>query len=301
MKVLITGATGLIGKEIMKRCYQSGIDVNYLTTHKNKLNSEANCKGFYWNPSRGEIDMACFGDVEVIIHLVGATVAKRWNKKYKKEIISSRTISTAFLISSLKKQKHFIRQIVSASAIGIYPNSFKNYYKEDTNLINSGFLGEVTTKWEEAVLKFKDIGIDVGIVRIGLVLSEKGGAFPKIVKPIQYGLGAVLGNGEQWQSWIHIQDLVRFFMFIIEEELAGVFNAVAPNPVNNRKLTKVIAQKLNKDIVLPNIPNYIMKLFFGEMHSILYNSQRVSCAKIMQLGFEFDYDNINSAVDSLIK
>ncbi len=300
MKVLITGATGTIGQEIVKLCHQSNIDVNYLTTSKNKLNSTSNNKGFFWNPLSSEIDIECFKDVEVIINLVGSSIAKRWTSSYKKEILDSRVDTTKLILESLKNTNHSVRHIISASAIGIYPNSFQNYYMEDALERDTGFLGEVVTQWEEAVSEFKMLNIEVSLLRIGLVLSKEGGAFPKIAKPIKYGFGAVFGNGKQWQSWIHIKDLAHMFMYIMQEELSGVFNAVAPNPVSNKKLTYAIARKLNKKIILPGVPRLTLKLILGEMHVLLFSSQRVCSDKISKLGFEFKYDNIKSAVDVLI-
>ncbi|WP_299437869.1 TIGR01777 family oxidoreductase [uncultured Aquimarina sp.] len=300
MKVLITGATGLIGQEIVKLCHQSDIDVHYLTTSKNKLTSEKNYKGYYWNPNLGEIDLDCFKDVEVIIHLVGASVAKRWTNNYKQEIVNSRVVTTNLILESLKKEKHAVRHIVSASAIGIYPDSFQNYYMESSLKEDTGFLGEVVKKWETAVNEFKTINIEVSLLRIGLVLSNKGGAFPKIANPIKQGIGAVFGDGKQWQSWIHIEDLARLFTYVVEEELTGLYNAVAPNPVSNYKLTHAIADHLAKKIVLPNVPKFMMKLALGDMHILLFGSQRVCSDKILETGFRFKHDNITQAIEDLI-
>lgn len=300
MKVLITGATGLIGREITNLCHQSGIDVNYLTTSRGKLKSEANYKGYFWNPRNQEIDVNCFEGVEVIINLVGASIAKRWTTSYKKEIINSRIDATTLILESLKGIKHSVRHIVSASAIGIYPDSFQNYYMEDSPERDTGFLGEVVSQWEAAVLQFKTLDVDVSLLRIGLVLSAQGGAFPKIEKPIRLGIGAFFGNGKQWQSWIHIQDLARMFLFVIQEELSGVFNAVAPNPVSNKKMMCTIAEKLDKKIILPNIPKMVMKIMLGEMHILLFTSQRVCNERISSLGFHFNFDSITSAIDMLI-
>ncbi|WP_062059736.1 TIGR01777 family oxidoreductase [Aquimarina longa] len=301
MKVLITGATGMIGQEIVTLCHQSGFSVHYLTTDRNKLNySTVNYQGYFWNPKNGEIDIECFKGVEVIINLAGATVAKRWTTSYKKEILNSRIETTTLILETLKKIKHSVKHIVSASAIGIYPDSFQNYYMDDSPERDTGFLGSVVCQWEEAVLQFKILDINVSLLRIGLVLSDKGGAFPEMLKPIRLGLGAFFGDGKQWQSWIHIKDLARMFMFVIQENLIGVFNAVAPNPVSNSKLTLAIAEKVDKKIIFPSIPKVIMKLILGEMHTLLFSSQRVCSSKISDSGFEFDYDNIVSAVDTLI-
>lgn len=300
MKVLITGATGLIGQEIVKLCHQSDMVVHYLTTSKHKLESEHKYKGFYWNPSNGEIDIDCFEDVEVIINLAGATVAKRWTNSYKQEIINSRVDGAKLIISSLQKNKHSVRHIVSASAIGIYKDSFQNYYKENATEKDTEFLGKVVDVWESAVQEFSTLDIGVSMLRIGLVLSDKGGAFPKITAPIKKGVGAVFGDGKQWQSWIHVKDLARMFMYIVEEELTGVFNAAAPNAVSNYKLTNAIANRVNKKILLPNVPRFVMKLMLGEMHILLFGSKRVCCNKILETGFQFHYDNITKALEDLI-
>ncbi len=301
MKVLITGATGLIGQEIIKLCHNANYDVHYLTTNKTKLKSERNYTGFLWDPVSGFIDTNCFNGVEVIIHLAGATVAKRWTNAYKKEIIDSRVLTTKLLIESLEKITHSVRQVVSASAIGVYKDSFKNYYMEEDNKdMDTSFLADVVNKWETEVLTFKKIGVEVCLLRIGVVLSENGGVFLKITKPIQLGIGAVFGNGKQWQSWIHILDLARLFIFVVEEELEGIYNAVAPNAVSNHKLTHCIARKLDKKIRLPNVPKFVMKMILGEMHILLFSSQRVCSTKIIQNGFHFHYENISQAVDDLL-
>lgn len=135
----------MVGQEIVNLCHQSGIEVNYLTTSKDKLSSKANYTGYFWDPKRGEIDTDCFNDVEVIVNLVGATVAKRWTSSYRKEILESRTHTASLILESLKNIKHSVRHIVSASAIGIYPDSFQNYYMEDAPERDTGFLGEVVT------------------------------------------------------------------------------------------------------------------------------------------------------------
>ncbi len=300
MKVLITGATGLIGQEIVSLCHKSNIYVNYLTTSKSKIVSSDQYQGYHWDPKKGIIDKNCFIDVEVIIHLVGATVAKRWTPSYKREILDSRTITTTLLFETLKNNKHSVRHIISASAIGIYPDSFQNYYMEDSEERDQGFLGQVVSKWESEVNTFENLDIDISLLRIGLVLSQKGGAFPKIAKPIKLGLGACFGNGKQWQSWIHVNDLANMFLWVAKEGHIGIFNAVAPNPVSNKKMTSIIAKKMNKKILLPGIPRFMMRLILGEMHMLLFSSQRVCCDKISKSGFEFEYDNINLAVDDLV-
>ena len=301
MRVLITGATGLIGKEIVKVCQSQYIDVNYLTTSKSKISNENNYKGFYWNPETGEIDENCLQDVEAIIHLAGATVSKRWTKSYKKEILSSRINTTQLLVNTLKHHPNAVKHVISASAIGLYPDSLSKYYDEDDSAGDSSFLSHVVKEWELAVDGFTELNIIVSKVRIGLVLSKKGGALPEIIKPIKLGLGAAFGSGKAWQSWIHIEDLAHIFVFILNNKLAGVYNGVSSNPVINEDLTKLCAKVLKRPLFLPNIPEFFMKLVLGEMYTLLFMSQRVSSKKIEAAGFEFSYHHSEPALEELLK
>lgn len=302
MKVLITGVTGLIGKEIVKRCHEQDISVNYLTTSKDKIEIQDNYKGFYWDPNKNTIDSDCFEDVDAIINLAGASIAKRWTKNYKKAIIESRVKSLQCLKNGLSKIKnHHIKQIVSASAIGFYPDSLTKYYDESCLKQSSTFLGEVVSAWESAVDEFSELGLLVSKVRIGLVLDANEGALPQMAKPIIYGMGSAFGSGEQWQSWIHVYDLSRIFVYTIQNELEGIYNGVAPNPITNMELTKSIAKTLHKPVFLPNIPKFLMKLVLGEMYILLFESQRVSSKKIEDAGFDFTYSNVHPALEAILK
>ncbi|MFB9057737.1 TIGR01777 family oxidoreductase [Mariniflexile ostreae] len=301
MRILITGATGLIGQEIVKLCHKEQILVNYLTTSKSKITSAKEYQGFYWNPKENEIDTACFKDVEVIIHLAGASIAKRWTSSYKNEILSSRIIPTQLLIETIKKGNYPIKQVVSASAIGIYPDCRTHYYDETFNESYDSFLYQVVQQWEQAVDGFSTLGIIVSKLRTGLVLSEKGGALPQIVNPIKLGLGAAFGTGKQWQSWIHIEDLAHIYLYVLKQRLEGVYNAVAPNAVTNKELTKTAAQVLERPLFLPNIPKGLMKLILGDMHTLLFASQRVSSKKIEDEGFDFEFHHLKPALVDVLK
>ena len=301
MTVLITGATGLVGQELVSLLLQNGFTVHYLSTSKSKLVSQNNYKGFYWNPKTSEIDLNALTDVEVIVHLAGASVAKKWTPSYKQEIIESRVLSTRLLYKTLQKNLHQVKQIVSASAIGIYPNDLNYIYHETDNKVDNSFLGNVVQQWEEEVNQFEKLHIIVAKIRIGIVLAKNGGTLQEMVKPIKMGVGAAFGSGLQYQSWIHIQDLVGVFQFVIQNQLSGVFNGVAPYPVTNAELTKAIAKTLGKPLFLPNIPQFVMKLILGEMHQILFSSQHVSCRKLLDLKYQFKFASLDKALNDLLK
>lgn len=299
MKVLITGATGLIGNELVSLLLQNGVSIHYLTTSQKKIENELNYKGFYWNPEQGIIDENCLMGVDAIVHLAGATISKRWTKSYKQEIIESRLLSSALLFKVLKNHPNQVKQIVCASGTAIYPNNDKVIYDENSQEIDNSFLGNVVYKWEESADKFKSLGLKVCKLRTGIVLSNKGGALIEMAKPIKFGLGSPFGTGKQMQSWIHIHDIAALYFFAISNDLEGVYNAVAPNPVFNEKLTMVIATVLKKPLFMPNIPKCIMKLILGEMHELLFENRNLSAQKIIDKGFVFKYKTIEKAIENI--
>jgi uncharacterized protein (TIGR01777 family) len=300
MKILITGATGLIGAELVQLLLAKNHSIHYLTTSKSKIKGKVNYSGFYWNPQEGKIDESCIYGVDVIIHLAGANIAKRWTAKYKQEIIESRTLSCELLYNLIKKTpNHSVKQIISASGTAIYPETYSQVYDESTTETEDSFLANVVKKWEESVSRFQTLGVKVCKLRTGIVLSNKGGALPEMVKPITLGLGAAMGNGKQIQSWIHIDDLVALYSFALENQLEGIYNAVSPNPISNATLTKVIAKTVKKPLFLPNIPHFVMKLLLGEMCYLLFSSKNLSCKKIEQVGFQFQFPEIKKAISSL--
>lgn len=299
MKVLITGATGLVGRALVEELQHKNIPVHYLTTDKDKVVSKTGYRGFYWNPATEEIDTAAFEGVTAIINLAGATISKRWTPDYKKTVLDSRIDSLKTLYKGLSEfGSEAIATFVSASAIGIYPHSYITFYEEGEKAVDNSFLGKVVKAWEESIDGFKDFGCTVAKIRIGLVLSDQGGALPKIAWPIKNYVGAAFGSGQQWQSWIHIRDLARMFVYTVEKQLAGTFNGVAPNPVTNSKLTKEVAKALKRPLFLPNIPKVFMNLALGEMAYLLFASQRVSSKRIEKKGFHFEYKNICTALES---
>ncbi|MEE1897047.1 TIGR01777 family oxidoreductase [Flavobacterium rakeshii] len=302
MRVLITGATGLVGNELVSLLLNRGIQINYLTTSKSKIRKEDSYAGFYWNPEKGVIDEDCINGVDVIIHLAGAPIAKRWTESYKKEILNSRTTTTNMLYNLLKSKENNVHQFISASAIGIYPDSMDEVYSEDNTAVDNSFVGKVVEKWEEVVDKIKELKIRVAKIRIGLVLSAKGGMLAELAKPVSYGVGSAFGSGKQIQSWIHIEDLVEIFFYVLNNEMEGVFNAVAPYPVSQNDLVKCVAKVLKKPYFMPNVPKFVMKMMLGDMSMLMFTSQNVSAKKIIATGYQFKFLSLEKAIaNELVK
>ena len=298
--ILITGATGLVGKALVKECLSKGFNIHYLTTSKSKISSKKNYKGFYWNPQLDQIDPKCFEGVSTVINLAGSSIAQRWTKVSKSTILSSRKNALELLHSTIETHKFPIKHIISASAIGIYPDSKTRYYKEDFQGTDASFLRTVVRSWEGALKSFKSLGVLTTALRIGIVLDANEGALPKISGPIKGYIGSALGSGEQWQSWIHIDDLVSIFLFILESDIEGVFNAVAPNPVQQKDFVKSVAKVLKRPLFFPNVPEIVLNFALGKMSAIVLESQRVSAQKIQNLGFEYKYYELDAALNHLL-
>ena len=298
--ILITGATGLVGKVLVKECLSKGFNIHYLTTSKSKISSKKNYKGFYWNPQLDQIDPKCFEGVSTVINLAGSSIAQRWTKVSKSTILSSRKNALELLHSTIETHKFPIKHVISASAIGIYPDSKTRYYKEDFQGTDASFLRTVVRSWEGALKSFKSLGVLTTALRIGIVLDANEGALPKISGPIKGYIGSALGSGEQWQSWIHIDDLVSIFLFILESDIEGVFNAVAPNPVQQKDFVKSVAKVLKRPLFFPNVPEIVLNFALGEMSAIVLESQRVSAQKIQNLGFEYKYHELDAALNHLL-
>jgi len=301
MKILGTGATGLIGKKLTSDLLSKGYSVNYLTTRNSQIKSSNKINGYYWNPEKEIIDLECFKDVDTIINLAGSNIAKRWSRSNKLKILKSRTQSLNLLKDSILKNNLNIKKIISASAIGIYPSSFDRVYTENTNLISSSFLGKVVREWELAVNSFNDLKIEIAIVRIGLVLSKDGGILSKSLFPIKFGVGSFFGSGMQWQSWIHIQDISNIFCHILKNDLVGIFNGTSPNPITNKDFTIKLSKFLNRPLIFPNLPKWLMSLILGEMHIIIFESQNITCDRLNKTKFKFKFDDFDHAIADLLK
>lgn len=290
--VLIAGGSGLIGKRLVEHLYKKGFDVAILS--RNKVDKDA----IYWNPSKGEIDTSMLHKVTHLINLSGVSIAGgRWTEVRKKEIIDSRVASTEFLFKN-KSYFHNLKHYISASGVSCYGIDDLNKVYTEADAFGNDFLSEVVSKWELAADLFSTI-CTVSKVRISPVLDSKGGFISEMKKPIQFGVGAVLGSGNQWMPWIHQRDLVSIFEFIINHQLEGPFNAVSGN-VTNRTLTQMLARKLHRPLVLPALPAWSAKLIFGEMATLFLDGVQVSNQKLIDKGFSFQYTDLEKALDQIL-
>jgi len=298
-KILITGASGLVGKRLTELLLQKGYQVSHLGRSK----KGGSVPSFLWDVEKEFIDSAALVDVDTVIHLAGAGVAdQRWTQNRKKEILESRTKSTALLFNALKRQKHKVTTFISASAVGYYGFGLSDEVFTEESKSGSDFLAQVTRQWEEQADKISLLGIRVVKLRIGIVLSERGGALAEMAKPIKLGVGAPLGSGKQYLTWIHLDDLCSMFSKAIDDQqMNGVYNAVGPESVTNAEMTKSIAKVLKRHLWLPPIPNFVMKIILGEMADLVLNGSKVSAKKIQRAGFEFRFTNLDEAVNDLLR
>jgi len=303
--VLITGGTGMIGQALAKQLIAKGYEVIILTRNP-KRSSRPHLTYAKWDVAKQEIDVVAVGKANCIVHLAGEGVAdKRWTDKRKQAIVDSRVQSGQFLVKVLSENKHQVTSFISASAIGWYgadtPQSVEQGFQE-TDAADDSYLGNTCKLWEESTAAIEKMGIRLVVFRIGIVLNKNGGALAEFLKPAKFALAPILGNGKQIISWIHYQDLCKMFQFAIENSNAkGVYNAVAPNPVTNKKLVLTIAKNTYPFYFPSWVPSFLLKIILGEMSIEVLKSTRVSAQKIQSTGFVFDYPLIEEAIKNLIK
>lgn len=297
--VLITGATGLVGKALVQSLLANDYSVKIVTRsqQKAKILFPKNVEVIECDLSQNRIDSEQLSHVHAVVNLLGESIAEgRWTQRRKNELYNSRVISTRNLVQSFNTAPQVF---VSASAIGIYKDQQDQWINESSEHGND-FLSQLCLDWEseaKQVLKINNNSNSrVILLRTGLVLSNDGGALKKMLPAFRLGLGGRLGHGEQWMSWIHRVDLVRMIIFLINNSVInGAVNAVAPEPVKNIDFSKILAKSLHRPLG-PAVPEFVLKLAFGEMSTVLLSSQRVSCKKIEQSGFKFQYSNLEKAL-----
>jgi uncharacterized protein (TIGR01777 family) len=303
--VLITGGTGMIGQALAKQFITNGYEVIILSRSP-KRSSRLHLSYAKWDIEKGEIDLEALAKANIIVHLAGEGVAdKRWSEKRKQAIVDSRVNSGNLLVKALSENNHQLKTFIAASAIGWYgPDtaaSLEHGFVE-TDTPDNSYLGNTCQLWEQSTAAVASMGIRLVTLRIGIVFNKKGGALAEFLKPAKFALAAILGNGKQIVSWIHQADLCKMIQFAIETPaVQGVFNAVAPNPVTNKKLVITIA-KNTYPIYFPSfVPGFLLKIILGEMSIEVLKSAKVSAQKIQDAGFIFDYPNVEEAIIDLIK
>lgn len=295
---MITGASGLIGTRLTEMLVEAGHSVSHLGRNKRP----GKIRSFTWDLKQKKLDREAFRNVDSIIHLAGANVGdKRWSKAWKKEILDSRVQSLRLLKEELSKGDHAVTTVVSASAIGYYGFSDGTEVITETHPPGHDFLSTVVDQWEKEADTLESLGIRVVKIRVGIVLSDRGGALQEMAKPITLFAGSPLGSGNQFVSWIHLDDVCRMFILGCENKnMSGSYNGVAPLPVTNRELTKRIARVLKKPLILPPVPGFILKLVIGEMADVVIHGSKVSPDKIRQCGFRFKHEDLDEALRDLL-
>lgn len=292
--ILITGGSGLIGQRITQLLEQKGMEVAWLSR------SAKSRKSFTWDIPSQQIDAEAMEWADAVIHLAGAGVAdKKWTPQRKKEILESRTQSTQLLYQAIEAAKEKPTTFISASAIGYYGFDTGSQLLDENSQAGSDFLADVVIAWEKEVKKIESLNLRTVLLRIGIVLDAEGGALGEMLKP---PVAAPLGNGDQWMSWIHIEDLARMFVFALEKTtLQGIYNAVGPNPATNQHLTQEAAKAKAKPYLGIGVPGFVLRLMLGEMASMVLGGNRVASQKIQKAGFEFEHENLKSALFDLFK
>ena len=296
--ILITGATGLVGNKLVPLLSTSG---HSITTVGRSKHSSHGVPHLLWDDPN-LINGSALIDVTDVIHLAGSNIGgKKWTNANKTEFINSRVDSAATLNTAFRNQNTKLYSFISASAIGHYGSDTTDEIRSEKDPSGSDFVAGLCEKWEASADEFSKLADRIVKLRIGVALSPEGGALEKMIGPTRLGLGSALGSGKQWFPWIHIDDLVKIIVHCIENEnLAGVYNAVAPEHATNQDVNKALASAMNKPFWAPNVPSFLLKLMFGEMSEILLGGSRVSSQKILDTGFSFDHPELKTALKDLV-
>ncbi len=295
MKIVISGASGLIGTQLVAKLSTSGHEVVRLVRRSPKAGE------IQWNPKSGTLDASALEGVDAVIHLSGAGIGdKRWSDGYRKEILDSRTDTTALLAKTIASLSRKPSVFLSGSAIGIY-GARNDEQLTEVSTHGTGFLAEVCEQWEAAAKPAVDAGIRTVYLRTGIVLSPKGGALKKLLPLFKLGVGGKFGNGKQWQSWISIDDEIGAIEYLLTSNVSGAVNLTAPNPVTNAEFTKVLASVLKRPAIVP-VPTFAPKILLGGelADALLFTGQRVIPAALNASGYSFKHTTLESALRSLL-
>jgi uncharacterized protein (TIGR01777 family) len=295
VNILVTGASGLIGTAVARALKLSGNTVL-------SLSRTPETDGFKWNPARGKIELPNNVNIDTVIHLAGENIARaRWSKKQKEAILQSRSKGTRLLVKKIIRLKPPPKTLLSASGIGIYGDRRDTLLDEDDRL-GEGFLVDVAREWESATKPASEAGMRVANLRMGVVMSKSGGVLKRLLPMFKCGLGAILGSGDQYMSWVTIDDVVRAIEYILtNEDIKGPVNMVAPNPVSNREFTKTLGVVLHRPAIL-KVPSWAIQAVYGEMgKELLLTSTRALPRRLLSSGFEFRFPYLEHGLRHVLR
>jgi len=301
MKVFMTGGTGFVGTVLTKSLTQKGYKVTLLTR---KIRGERSVpRGatlLEGDPAKAGPWQGNVADHDVIINLAGASIFTRWTKREKRMIRETRILTTKNLVHALSDRRVDEITFISTSAVGYY-GFHGDEELDETCETGSDFLASVAREWEAAALEAERPGVRVLLCRLGIVLGKNGGALGEIIPLFQKGLGSRLGDGQQWLSWIHEDDLARLYLFLMERrELSGPFNCTAPGAVRNKDLTKVMGEVLGQPLLMPAVPGFMVRLIKGEFGTVLLKGQKVLPKRLLEAGFRFHFPDLRGALKDII-
>jgi len=298
VSITISGASGLIGRRLLKVLARDGQSLTALSRHAG-TNLPPGVRLAVWNPVKGEPPTDALREADAVIHLAGTPVAQRWSAQVKQEIRESRVVGTRNLVEALSKLKRKPGVLICASAIGYYGSRGDQVLTESA-APGSDFLSQVCAAWEKEAQAAEALGMRVVRIRIGIVLDARGGALPRMLPPFRMGAGGKLASGRHWMSWIHLDDLAALFQFALIKPVSGAVNAVAPNPVTNADFTRALAAAVHRPAIFP-VPAFGLRLLFGEMSEILLASQRVAPKAAESAGFAFRFPELTGALADVLK
>jgi uncharacterized protein (TIGR01777 family) len=291
--VLISGATGLIGTHLIEKLNRKNYETRILSREKNN--------NFYWNLKEKHINENAFENLDAIIHLAGAPISKRWTNSYKKELYGSRVKTAELLFEYARNSNSSIKTFITASGANYYGTQTVSHIFNENDKHANDFLGTLCFNLENAAKKFEETGARVSMVRTAAVLSTKGGMLKELIPLAKRNLLSPLASGRQILPWIHIDDLTDIYIQILENEnLNGAYNASAPEIITQKEFVQKLTKAMNKKIILPNVPSFVLKTILGEMSNILLEGSAVSSEKIQKTDFDFKFRKLDSALADLI-
>jgi uncharacterized protein (TIGR01777 family) len=297
--VLISGGSGLVGKNLTSRLLSEGFKVSHLSRNANQF---GRVRVFRWDPEKKILDPHVFEGVDYLIHLAGANIGeKRWTKNRKEEIIRSR-VESARLLHDVVSANHIpLKAFISASATGYYGSITSEAVFNEEDPPAADFTGTTCQLWEDAAELFKKAGIRTVKIRTAVVLEKNDSALSKIMAPGKFGFLVKTGNGRQYMPWIHIDDLCNIYVKAITDSgMNGAFNAVSPQHVTHNGFMKVLGKVMNRPVLYPSVPSFILRTFLGEMSDVILKGCRVSSEKIEKAGYRFVFGNLEDALNNVI-